>query len=248
MELLDETPDSEFLDGRLKPGAIRIILADSQVIYRVGIHKIFALENDIEVVAQTDTLDSLRAAVDRQAADVLLIEHGLLIGSTNVIPELLRIAPAIKLIVQGFSIDESQTVELYRHGVRGIISRSISPDLLVRCVLRIASGETWIENQAVSWIIEAYRAQATAGLGQRTKPNLSPKETAIITCITEGKRNKEIAVQLGTSEQVIKNYLRKIYDKLGVSDRLELALFALTRKIVKAESHESDVAWKILAS
>src|ERR1700722_6262081 len=132
MELLGETPDSEFLDGRLKPGAIRIILADSQVIYRVGIHKIFALENDIEVVAQTDTLDSLRAAVDRQAADVLLIEHGLLIGSTNVIPELLRIAPAIKLIVQGFSIDESQTVELYRHGVRGIISRSISPDLLVR--------------------------------------------------------------------------------------------------------------------
>jgi DNA-binding NarL/FixJ family response regulator len=67
----------------------------------------------------------------------------------------------------------------------------------------------------------------------RTQPKLSPKEMAIITCITQGKRNKEIAFQLGTTEQVIKNYLRKIYDKLGVSDRLELALYCLHNKIIQ---------------
>jgi two-component system nitrate/nitrite response regulator NarL len=247
MELLDETPDGELLDAPVKPGSIRIILADSQAIYRVGIRKIFALEDDIRVVAQADSLDNLRSALERHPADVVLIEGGLLTGAPNAIPEVLRVAPDVKLIVQAISNDEGQTVDLYRRGVRGIISRSISPDLLVRCVRRIATGETWIDNQAVNWVIDAYRAQAAALVSPRTQPRLSPKETAIITCITQGKRNKEIAFQLGTTEQVIKNYLRKIYDKLGVSDRLELALYCLHNKIIKSDADEVVVAQKIVA-
>ena len=247
MELLDETPDGEIVDAPVKPGTVRIILADSQAIYRVGIRKIFALEDDIRVVAQADSLDNLRSALERHSADVVLIEGGLLTGTPNIIPELLRVAPDVKLIVQAIANDESQTVEFYRRGVRGIISRSISPDLLVRCVRRIATGETWIDNQAVNWVIEAYRAQAAALVSPRTQPRLSPKETAIITCITQGKRNKEIAFQLGTTEQVIKNYLRKIYDKLGVSDRLELALYCLHNKIIKSDADEVVVAQKIVS-
>jgi DNA-binding NarL/FixJ family response regulator len=246
MELLDETPDGEILDGPVRPGAIRIILADSQAIYRVGIRKIFALEDDFRVVAQADSLENLHSAIERHPADVVLLEGGLLTGTVNAIPELLRLAPDVKLIVQALASDESQTVELYRRGVRGIISRSISPDLLVRCVRRIATGETWIDNQAVNWVIDAYRAQAAALVSPRTQPRLSPKETAIITCITQGKRNKEIAFQLGTTEQVIKNYLRKIYDKLGVSDRLELALYCLHNKIIKSDADEIVVAQKIV--
>jgi len=247
MELLDETPDGEILDAPVKPGTIRIILADSQAIYRVGIRKIFALEDDIRVVAQADSLDNLHSALERHPSDVVLIEGGLLTGAPNAIPDVLRIAPDVKLIVQAIGSDEGQTVDLYRRGVRGIISRSISPDLLVRCVRRIATGETWIDNQAVNWVIDAYRAQAAALVSPRTQPRLSPKETAIITCITQGKRNKEIAFQLGTTEQVIKNYLRKIYDKLGVSDRLELALYCLHNKIIKSDADEVVVAQKIVA-
>jgi DNA-binding NarL/FixJ family response regulator len=247
MELLDETPDGELLDAPVKPGTIRIILADSQAIYRVGIRKIFALEDDIRVVAQADSLENLHSALERQPTDVVLIEGGLLTGAPSAIPDVLRIAPDVKLIVQAIGSDESQTVDLYRRGVRGIISRSISPDLLVRCVRRIATGETWIDNQAVNWVIDAYRAQAAALVSPRTQPRLSPKETAIITCITQGKRNKEIAFQLGTTEQVIKNYLRKIYDKLGVSDRLELALYCLHNKIIKSDADEVVVAQKIVA-
>jgi DNA-binding NarL/FixJ family response regulator len=246
MELLDESPDGEILDAPIKPGTIRIILADSQAIYRVGIRKIFALEDDIRVVAQADSMENLRSALERHPSDVVLIEGGLLTGNSGAIPELLRITPDVKLIVQALGSDEGQTVELYRRGVRGIISRSISPDLLVRCVRRIATGETWIDNQAVNWVIEAYRAQAAALVSPRTQPRLSPKETAIITCITQGKRNKEIAFQLGTTEQVIKNYLRKIYDKLGVSDRLELALYCLHNKIIKTDADEVVVAQKIV--
>jgi len=244
MDYLDESVDDEMLDTPVKPGTVRIILADSQAIYRVGIRKVFALEDDLRVVAQADSLENLRAAIERYPTDIVLMEGGLLAGSAQAIPDLLRLAPDVKLIVQTVAADENQTVELYRRGVRGIVSRSISPDLLVRCVRRIAAGETWIDNQSVSWVIEAYRAQAAALVNPRTQPKLSPKEMAIITCITQGKRNKEIAFQLGTTEQVIKNYLRKIYDKLGVSDRLELALYCLHNKIIQNDTDEILLAQK----
>jgi DNA-binding NarL/FixJ family response regulator len=246
MDLLDDAPETETTDAPVKPGTIRVIIADSQAIYRVGIRKVFALEDDIRVVAQADSMESLRAALERYPTDVVLVEGGLLAGTSNAIPELLKVAPDAKLIVQAVGSDENQTVELYRRGVRGIISRSISPDLLVRCVRRIAAGETWIDNQSVNWVIEAYRAQAAALVSPRNQPRLSPKEMSIITCITQGKRNKEIAFQLGTTEQVIKNYLRKIYDKLGVSDRLELALYCLHNKIIHSEADEEMVAHKVI--
>ena len=70
---------------------------------------------------------------------------------------------------------------------------------------------------------------------------------SIIACITQGKRNKEIASQLGTTEQVIKNYLRKIYDKLGVSDRLELALYCLHNKIIQGDADEESMASKLMS-
>jgi DNA-binding NarL/FixJ family response regulator len=249
MKNLDEVANGEVgAEIPVKPGTIRIILADSQAIYRVGIRKIFALEDDLRVVAQADSFDSLRLAVERYPTDIVLLDGGILAGTANAIPELLRLAPDVKLIVQANSSDENYTVELYRRGVRGIISRSISPDLLVRCVRRIAAGETWIDNQSVNWVIEAYRAQAAALVSPRNQPRLSPKELAIISCITQGKRNKEIAFQLGTTEQVIKNYLRKIYDKLGVSDRLELALYCLHNKVIQSDSEEEAVAQKVLGA
>lgn len=247
MDFLDDSVEEKIPDAPERPGTIRIILADSQAIYRVGIRKIFALEDDLRVVAQADSLENLRIAVERFPTDIVLLEGGLLAGAANVIPELLRVAPDLKMIVQATSADENHTVELYRRGVRGIISRSISPDLLVRCVRRIAAGETWIDNQSVNWVIEAYRSQAAALVSPRTQPRLSPKEIAIITCITQGKRNKEIAFQLGTTEQVIKNYLRKIYDKLGVSDRLELALYCLHNKIIQTDADEETVAQKVIS-
>jgi len=245
MDFIEDSPEVESADGAAKPGAIRIILADSQAIYRVGIRKIFALEDDIRVVAQADSLANLKAAIERFPTDVVLLEGALLGGSTSAVADILRIAPQVKLIVQAASTEESHTVELYRRGVRGIISRSISPDLLVRCVRRISAGETWIDNQSVNWVIEAYRAQAASLVNPRTQPRLSPKEMAIITCITQGKRNKEIAFQLGTTEQVIKNYLRKIYDKLGVSDRLELALYCLHNKIIQSDADEEMMEQKL---
>ncbi len=221
-------------------GGIRIILADSQAIYRVGMKKIFAVEDDIRVVAQVETLENLYAALARYPTDVVLLEGQLITGMSDAVPELVRQAPNAKLIVQITENDEANTVELYRRGVRGVVPRSISPDLLIKCVRKIADGETWIDNQSISWVIEAYRAQATALTNPKVQPKLSKKELAIISCITRGMRNKEIAYQIGTTEQVIKNYLRKVYDKLGVSDRLELALYCLHHELLKNYNESQD--------
>lgn len=211
---------------------IRVLLADSQAIYRVGMSKIFANEGDLQIAAQAENLDELRTMADTRA-DVLLLEGGLLAGTTDALPEIVALMPHIKIIVQTSQNDEANTVEMYRRGVRGIIPRSITPELLVRCIRKIAAGETWIDNKSVNWVIEAYRAQAVALTDPRLQPRLSPKELTIISLITQGKRNKEIAFQLGTSEQVIKNALRKIYEKLGVADRLELALYCLHHQLDK---------------
>ena len=241
VEIDKEQKTDQAGEPAVAPPIIRVILADSQAIYRVGMRKVFALEDDIRVVAQAETLHNLYAAIKRFPTDVVVLEGQLLAGTVEAIPELLRHAPETKLIVQVVETDEANTVELYRRGVRGVIPRSITPDLLVKCVRKIAAGETWIDNQSISWVIDAYRSQAATLTNPRVQPKLSKKELAIIGCITRGMRNKEIAYQIGTTEQVIKNYLRKVYDKLGVSDRLELALYCLHHQLLKRYMDDSEV-------
>lgn len=214
---------------------IRILLADSQAIYRVGIRKIFAIEDDMRVVAQAENYHGLLAAMERYPSDIVLLDGGMISGIPEAIPDMIRRAPDAKIVVQVSENSEDFIVDLYRRGVRGVISRSISPDLLIRCIRKIAEGETWIDNQSVSWVIEAYRAQASTLTNPKLQPRLSPKELSIIGCVTQGMRNKEIAYKIGTTEQVVKNYLRKIYDKLGVSDRLELALYCLHHQLLKQQ-------------
>jgi DNA-binding NarL/FixJ family response regulator len=241
--MMTQTTNSETSPNGALQGStqgIRVILADSQAIYRVGMKKVFALEDDIRVVAQAENLANLHAALQRYPTDVVLLEGQLIAGTIDAIPDLVRRSPDAKLIVQVVEADEANIVELYRRGVRGVVPRSIAPDLLIKCVRKIADGETWIDNQSISWVIEAYRSQASSLTNPRVQPKLSKKELAIISCITRGMRNKEIAYQIGTTEQVIKNYLRKVYDKLGVSDRLELALYCLHHQLLKSYQQDSE--------
>jgi DNA-binding NarL/FixJ family response regulator len=213
------------IDEGTDSAAIRIVLADSQTIYRAGVQKIFELENDIGVISQADTLAGLHHAIRRFATDVILLEDKLIASTVDAIPELIRGAPKLKIIVQSSQGEEMNTVELYRRGVRGIIPRSISPGQLVKCVRTIAAGEIWIDNQSVNLVIEAYRSQPSAPTSPLAL--LTPRELAIITCITLGMRNKDITHKLGTTEQLIKTYLHRVYRKLGVYDRLKLALYYL---------------------
>src|SRR6516165_12653610 len=212
---------------------VRVIIADSEAIFRVGMGKIFALEKDLEVVGQTENLQQTLNAVSTTPADIILFEAGLSPNPAESVTEVMRRAqPGTKIIVIAHYTGEEQTVDYLRRGVRGILTRSISPDLLVRCVRKVVAGETWLDNQGVNWVIEAYRNQAEHGVTQKHQLRLSEKEMLIIGGVTQGLKNKDIALEVGTTEQVVKNYLRKIYDKLGVSDRLELALYSMHRRLL----------------
>ncbi len=212
---------------------IRIIVADSEAIFRVGMGKIFSFEKDLEVVAQTETLAETLNAVSTIPSDVILFEAGLSPTPADAIGEVIRRAlPGARVIMVVQRMQEEETVEYLRRGVRGILTRSISPDLLIRCVRKVHMGETWLDNQGVNWIIDAYRAQAVHSGTGKGGTRLSEKEMLIISGVTQGLKNKDIALEVGTTEQVVKNYLRKIYDKLGVSDRLELALYSMHRRLL----------------
>jgi len=225
-----EAPSTE---PPISSSTIRVILADTQAIYRVGTKKIFALEDDIRVVAQAENLGQVLAAASKFPADVLLFEAAISPNSPEAISEVLKRAPNLRVIVLSPENDEDTTVEYFRRGVRGLLPRSIAPEMLVKCVRKVHAGETWIDNQSVNWVIEAYRAQAAQLTSPRPKTKLSDKELIIISCVTQGMRNKEIASEIGTTEQVVKNYLRKVYDKLGVSDRLELALYCIHHRLLQ---------------
>src|SRR5579862_8514807 len=218
-------------DGGSTP-LIRVILADTQAIFRAGLRKIFALEDDIRVVGQAETLPQTQSAVTKFSADVLIFESALTPNPVEAVAEILRQAPQLKIVVVTPASDEQLTLELFRRGAHGILSREVEPEILVDCLRKVAAGEPWLENQAVHWVMEAFRGHNLRPSGARPKVQLTPKETLIVSCVTQGMKNKEIAVRVGTTEQVVKNYLRKVYDKLGVADRLELALYCLSHHVV----------------
>jgi DNA-binding NarL/FixJ family response regulator len=211
---------------------IRVILADTQAIFRAGLRKIFALEDDIRVVGQAETLAQTQSAVTKFSADVLILESELAPNPVEAVMELQRQAPDLKIVVVTPASDEQLTLDLFRRGAHGILSREVEPEILVDCLRKVAAGEPWLENQAIHWVMEAYRGHSLRPSGARPKVQLTPKETVIVSCVTQGMKNKEIALRVGTTEQVVKNYLRKVYDKLGVADRLELALYCLNHHVV----------------
>ncbi len=211
---------------------VRVILADTQAIFRAGLRKIFSLEDDIRVVGQAETLAQTQAALAKFSADVLIFESALAPNPVESVAELLRQYTNLKIVVVTPGPEEELTLELFRRGAHGIVSREVEPELMVDCLRKVVSGDTWLDSQAIHWVMEAYRNQNNRASGSRPKVQLTPKETLIVSCVTQGMKNKEIALRVGTTEQVVKNYLRKVYDKLGVADRLELALYCLNHHVV----------------
>src|SRR6202161_4004010 len=216
-------------DGK---GTIRVIVADTQAIFRAGLRKIFALEDDVRVVGQAESLDQTIAAIQKFSSDIVIFEALLAPNPGDAVSDLLRQNANCRLVVVLQEPDQEMTLDLFRRGAHGIVSREIEPEVLVECLRKVSQGEPWLESRAVVWVLQAYRTQGLRPAGSRPKVSLTPKESLIVSCVTQGMKNKEIALRVGTTEQVVKNYLRKVYDKLGVADRLELALYCLNHHVV----------------
>ena len=214
---------------------IRIILADNQAIFRAGAARTLALEDDMRIVAQCDDRVRLDTAIEASRQSTILLSSTLqpgLPGSPAEHPQdlLARIAAAGSRTILIAENTEQVPAEIASQ-VDGILLRNVTGSVLVDCVRRVSSGQRFVQRSNVTTM------QAADSVGARVRERLTPKEMQIVALIVQGCKNKDIANQLGTKEQVIKNYLRSIYDKTGVSDRLELALFTIHHRVL-AEAAE----------
>ncbi len=216
-------------------GTIRLILADTQAIFRAGLRKIFALEDDIRVVGQAESLSQTISSIQKFSADILVFEAALSPNPPDTVSDILRQSGNCHLVVVLQEPDQEMTLELFRRGAHAVVSREVEPEMLVDCLRKVSQGQPWLEARAIGWVLEAYRTQGIRPAGSRPKVQLTPKEALIVSCVTQGMKNKEIALRVGTTEQVVKNYLRKVYDKLGVADRLELALYCLNHRVAQKD-------------
>ena len=200
----------------------RLILADNQAIFRAGAARVLALEGDIRIVAQCDDLARLTSAIDAARGAVILV-------STTLRPDLAALttqAHALDSRVVLIAENAEQISDSVAALLDGIICRNIAGPDLVDCIHRVGRGQRFLQYTNVTTM------QAVDSVGTRVRDRLTPKEMQIVALIVQGCKNKDIANQLGTKEQVIKNYLRSIYDKSGVSDRLELALFTIHHRVL----------------
>ena len=221
----------------------RLILADNQAIFRAGAARTLALEDDMRIISQCDDLGRLHAAVEATRNAIILLSSTLHpelnknlkseVGSDlkHDLRDLLARTAASDSRIILITENSEQVPEDLATMVDGILCRNISGSVLVDCVRRVGRGQRFVQHSNVTTM------PAADSVGARVRDRLTPKEMQIVALIVQGCKNKDIAAQLGTKEQVIKNYLRSIYDKSGVSDRLELALFTIHHRVL-AEAAE----------
>jgi len=210
----------------------RLIIADNQAIFRAGAARVLALEDDMRIVAQCDDLARLSGALDAFRGSILLFSSTMQLDATAIAARAHEGGSRAILIAE----NNSELNDDIARSLDGVVFRNIPGPDLIDCIRRVAAGQRSVQHSNVTSIL------AQDAVGARVRDRLTPKEMQIVALIVQGCKNKHIATQLGTKEQVIKNYLRSIYDKTGVSDRLELALFTIHhRTLAEAAARAGDL-------
>lgn len=229
------TPAS--LAGAAKP-KIRIVVADDHPIFRDGLCKLLALEDDFEVVAQAQDGREVLDVLQQYEPDILLLD--LKMPGLDGLGTLQRLQAArnrTRVIVLTASDDKNEFVQAMKLGTSGIVLKQTATDLLIKSIRKVHAGEIWLDSHTTAAVIRQFvsaddvpapqQAAAPVAPRERERSPLSQREREIVALVAQGFKNKEMAEKMFISEQTVKNHLHNIFDKLGVSDRLELALYAI---------------------
>lgn len=212
---------------------IRVLVADDHTIFREGLCKLLEAEDDIVVIGEARTGVECLALVEKLKPDVVVLDlkmpekDGL-----SVLNDLGGKDASTRTIVLTASEDERDFVEVVRRGARGVVLKQAASELLLEGIRKVHRGEMWIDQRVAAEVMRAMTRPP--GAEQQVRSLLTEREQDIVRLVTQGFRNKEIADKLSIGEQTVKNHLHNIFDKLGVSDRLELALYALHHRLVEA--------------
>jgi two-component system nitrate/nitrite response regulator NarL len=209
---------------------IRILVADREGVFRLGLLRLFGLEDDLRVVAQAETGEQVVRLAKQFKPDVLMVQAEILAEPAGNLVERIRSASShSKIIITASALAEDLVPRYLQAGVSGVIPRLAAPSRFVealRGVLRHKPGTLKAPGTAA--------AKTPAGsIRGLTRPvdTLTQREKAVISHLMQGFGNREIAQRLSIAEQTVKNHLRAIFDKVGVSDRLELVLYAIHQRL-----------------
>jgi DNA-binding NarL/FixJ family response regulator len=211
---------------------IRIALADDHPIFRDGLRKLLALEEDFEVVAEARDGKEVLDILQKLEPDVLLLD--LKMPGLDGLATLQRLQAQkakTRVIVLTASEDEGEYVQAMKFGTSGIVLKQTATELLIKSIRKVYGGEIWLDARTTAAVMRQFASPGDTAAKDRERSPLSQREREIVVLVAQGFKNKEIAERMFISEQTVKNHLHNIFDKLGVSDRLELALYAIHKNI-----------------
>jgi two-component system, NarL family, nitrate/nitrite response regulator NarL len=212
---------------------VRILVADDHAIFRDGLRRLLEGSDDVSIIGEASNGNECIKMLAKLKPDILLLDlrmpekDGL-----GVLEEINFDSMTTRVIVLTAAEDDRDVVRAMRLGARGVVLKQSASDLLLKSIRKVSDGEIWLDNRMTAEVIDAFKKSSEAGQ-RREKPLLSDREKEIVQLVAQGFRNREIGEKLFISEQTVKNHLHNIFDKLGVSDRLELALYAIHHRLIE---------------
>ena len=218
-----------------KNARVRLVIADDHTIFRDGLRRLLESEPEFQVVGEAaDGIEAI-ALVKQFNPDVLLLDLAMpRMPGLEALRELFSAGSTVRVILLTAAIEKRQIVEALQMGARGVVLKDSATQLLLKSIRTVMNGQFWVGREAVADMVQYLReradtdAQSTPGKAY----GITRRELEILTTIVSGLSNKEIAHKFSLSEDTVKHHLTNIFDKVGVSSRLELALFAINNKIV----------------
>jgi two-component system, NarL family, nitrate/nitrite response regulator NarL len=211
---------------------IKILIADDHVIFRDGLRKLLDSDGELIVVGEASNGAECIKMLGNLKPDVLLLDLRMPDKSgLAVLEEVNFDTVPTRVIILTAAEDERDVLRAMRLGARGAVLKQSATAMLLKSIHRVHAGEIWLDNRMTAAVINALSIAEAAPRGG--KPLVSDREKEIVQLVAQGFHNKQIGVKLLISEQTVKNHLHNIFDKLGVSDRLELALYAIHHRLVQ---------------
>ena len=214
---------------------IRIVVADDHPVVRFGVKNILTTDLGFTVVGEAEDGDVAITETLEKEPDILLLDLQMpRLPGLEAMRAIMGRSPRVKIVLLTSTITTQQVIEALQIGARGIVLKDAVSGELSEALRAVISGDYWINGQRVVNLLKALHdlMQKAAAVPEKKTYGLTPRELEVVTCIVEGCSNKDIAKQFTISEETVKRHLSNVFDKTGVSTRLELALFAIAHKLV----------------
>ncbi|HEY4045983.1 MAG TPA: response regulator transcription factor [Acidobacteriaceae bacterium] len=217
---------------------IRIVIADDHPVVRIGVRNMLHVDEGLEVIGEaSDGDEAITETLDR-LPDILLLDLQMpRLPGLEAMRAIMSGSPTVKILLLTSTITTQQIIEALQIGARGIVLKDALADHLTTAIRAVSSGDYWIGGKRVVNLVGAlHDLMQQAAVPERKTYGLTPRELEVVGCIVEGCSNRDIAKQFTISEETVKRHLSNIFDKTGVSTRLELALFAIAHQLVALQS------------